>query len=126
MRGGEKDMPARWTDVVEIGLALPGTAEGTSYGTPALRVGKTFLTRLRPEDGAIVVKMPIDERDMLMEAAPEIYFITDHYRAWPAVLVRLAKIPKAELKGLVTRAWRDAAPKKLLKAWNDRGGAAHS
>lgn len=108
-------MSASWKDVAAIGLALPGVNEGTSYGTPALRVAKAFLTRFRPEDGSIVIKLPIDERDIRIEAAPAIYFITDHYKAWPAVLVRLSKVSKAELKVLLTRAWRDAAPKKCSR-----------
>ena len=45
-----------------------------------------------------MIKMPIDERDMRMEAAPDIYFITDHYKAWPAVLVRLAQV-EARVEG---------------------------
>ena len=111
-------MSANWKDVVALTKALPGVVEGTSYGTPALRVGKTFMTRLRDEDGSIVIKLPIDERDMRIEAAPDIYFITDHYKAWPAVLVRLAKVSKSELKAVLERAWRDAAPKKLLQAFD--------
>ncbi len=107
-------MSASWKDVVTCAADLPGVVEGTSYGTPALKVGKAFLTRLRSEDGSIVIKMPIDERDMRMEAAPDIYFITDHYKAWPAVLVRLAQVSKPELKALLARAWRDAAPRKLV------------
>lgn len=109
-------MPATWQDVLKIGLALPGVEEGTSYGTPALKVAKKFLTRLRTEDGSIVVMMPMDEREIKMEAAPEIYHITDHYRSWPTVLVRLSNVPKKELAALLTRAWENAAPKKLLAA----------
>lgn len=108
-------MSAKWSDVVAIGTALPGVVEGTSYGTPALKVVKAFLTRYRPEDDSIVIKMAIDERDMRMEAAGDIYFITEHYRAWPAVLVRLAKVSRTELKALIARAWGEAAPRKLLK-----------
>ncbi len=111
-------MSASWKDVVDCAAGLPGVTEGTSYGTPALRAGKAFLTRLRPEDGSIVIKIPIDERDMRIEAAPDIYFITDHYKAWPAVLVRLAKLSKAELKALIARAWREAAPRKLVAAYD--------
>ena len=109
-------MSASWKDVVALTKALPGVVEGTSYGTPALRVAKTFMTRLRTEDDSIVIKLPIDERDMRIAAAPDIYFITDHYKAWPAVLVRLATVSKSELEAVLERAWRDAAPKKLLQA----------
>ena len=111
-------MSIKWKDVVALTEALPGIVEGTSYGTPALRVGKTFMTRLRPEDDSIVIKLPIEERDLRVEAAPEIYFITDHYKAWPAVLVRLAQVSKSELQAVLERAWREAAPAKLVRAFD--------
>lgn len=107
-------MPSTWKDVAAYGATLPGVVEGTSYGTPALRVGKAFLTRFRPEDGSIVIKLPIEERDLRIEAAPDIYFITEHYRLWPAVLIRLSKVSKKELRAVIERAWRETAPKKLL------------
>lgn len=108
-------MAQTWKDIVATASGLPGVVEGTSYGTPALRVATKFLTRYRPEDDSIVIKLPIDERDMRIQAAPEIYFITDHYRAHPSVLVRLAKVSKPELAAILTRAWHEAAPRKLLK-----------
>jgi len=108
---------ATWKDVQAIAEGLPGVTEGTSYGTPALRAGKAFLTRLRDEDGSIVIKMPFDEREIKMAAAPEIYHLTDHYRPWPTVLVRLSKVSKAELKALLTRAWRSVASKTMLAAF---------
>ena len=111
-------MAATWKDVQDIGATLPGVVEGTSYGTPALRAGKTFLTRLRHEDGSIVVKMAMDEREIKMQAAPDIYHITEHYRAWPTVLVRLSKVSRRELKGLLERSWREVATKKMLAAYD--------
>ena len=111
-------MAVKWADVTRFALGFPGVAEGTSYGTPALRVGKAFMTRLRPEGDAIVVKMPIDERDLRIEAAPEAYFITDHYRAWPAVLVRVSAISREEMRALVARIWREAASAKLRKQFD--------
>lgn len=106
-------MPCTWKDVAAYGATLPGIVEGTSYGTPALRVGKAFLTRYRPEDDSIVIKLPIEERDLRIEAAPEIYFMTDHYRAWPTVLVRLARVSKAELQAILQRGWDENATKKI-------------
>jgi hypothetical protein len=36
-----------YDEVVKLALSLPGVEEGTSYGTPALKVRGTLLTRLR-------------------------------------------------------------------------------
>jgi hypothetical protein len=107
--------------VRELALALPGVEEGTSYGTPAFRVRRKLLVRLR-EDGDLVVMVPFEERELLVEARPETFHVTDHYRDYPAVLVRLPKVKKGELRELVTRAWRDAAPRRLVAEYEAKGG----
>lgn len=63
--------------VRKIALSFPGVEEGTSYGTPAFRVRKKFLARLR-EDGDLVLKVGDMQTEFLIEAEPEIYYITDH------------------------------------------------
>jgi hypothetical protein len=112
-------MTATWKDVQAIGKSLPGVLEGTSYGTPSLKAGKAFLTRLRPEGDAVVVPMPLDEREIKMQAAPDSFCITDHYRAWPTVLVRLSQVDKKELAALLTQAWRNVATRKMLAAFDE-------
>jgi hypothetical protein len=51
---------------------------------------------------------------LVIESAPEIYFETDHYKGWPALLVRLSKASDVELQRCLTRAWRLQAPKRLI------------
>jgi hypothetical protein len=92
---------------------LPGIAEATSYGTPSLKVGGKFLMRVKDAD-TYVFRCTMDEKAFLMEAAPAVYFETDHYVGWPAVLVRAAAASDAELVHCVERAWRAQAPKKLM------------
>jgi hypothetical protein len=100
----------------KIALALPGTLEGSSYGKPSILVVKKFLTRLRAEDNSLVLIVgSIDERDMLLEADPATFHITDHYKNYPAVLARLDRIDAATLTGMLERRWRTIAPKKLVK-----------
>ncbi|SDR62747.1 hypothetical protein SAMN05444161_0607 [Rhizobiales bacterium GAS191] len=117
-------MPLSFADVREMALALPGVGEGTSYGTPALKLGKKMLARLKEDGETLVIKLGFDERDMLMEAAPESFFITEHYRAYPYVLVRLAHVHPPTLRRLIEQAWREAAPKRLLQAFEGRGSAS--
>jgi hypothetical protein len=100
--------------VLEIALALPGVEEGTSYGTPALRVKKKFLARLR-EDGDVVFKVGFDNAEMLMMTNPAVFYTTDHYRGYPSVLVRMSRVTKKQLADVIQMAWRENAPKKLLK-----------
>lgn len=81
---------------------LPGIEESTSYGTPSLKVRGKSLMRVKDGD-TLVFMCPLEEKELLMEAAPEIYFETDHYKGWPAVLVRLSSIDDAELSHRVMR-----------------------
>jgi len=79
-----------WEEVCKIALSFPGVEEGASYGTPGLKVNGKFLTRLRAEDNSVVlVDVTFDEREMLMEAEPEVFHITPHYKDYPSVLARL-------------------------------------
>ena len=106
-------------------LALPETEEGTSYGYPSFKAGGKFLTRVRDEDDSIVVYVPsIDERDMLIEAEPATFHLTDHYRSYPIVLARIATVDPDWLQASLTRRCRRGVSKKSVKAWdaeNPRG-----
>lgn len=57
----------------------------------------------------------IDERDMLLEADPKVFHITEHYRNYPSLLVRIAAVEPDVLRAMFERNWREIAPKKLLK-----------
>lgn len=97
-------------------LALPEVTEGTSYGQPALKVrDKTFVSLKQAEQ--MVLQCPLDRKEMLLEMAPEIYWQTDHFRGWPALLVRLEAISDAELSLRLAEAWRHRAPKRLAAAY---------
>jgi hypothetical protein len=102
-----------YAEVECLGLALPDTEAGTSYRTPALKVRGKLLARLK-EDGTTLVLCAVlpDERDLLIEMAPDIYYTTDHYVGHPSVLVRLPQADPAQLADLLRRGWqRLAAPK---------------
>jgi hypothetical protein len=101
--------------------ALPGVEEDSSFGTPGFRVRGKFLARLREDGETLVIKLGFGERAMLMEAEPETFYITDHYRDYPAVLVRLANVDPGILRHLLEQAWRQAAPKRLVAAYDKNG-----
>jgi hypothetical protein len=101
-----------------IALALPGVEEGSSYGTPAFRVKGKFIYRLRDEDESLVVKVGDDFRDMLLRSDPDVYFVTDHYAGYPAVLVRLSAAGRDDVAEALEQAWRHAAPKKLIAEYD--------
>ena len=102
--------------VRQILLALPGVEEGTSYGTQAFRVRKKFLVRLREDGETLVVKCA--DRDPLMAADPQAFFVTKHYENYPSVLVNLAKVKLADLRALLIETWRDAASATQIKLYD--------
>jgi hypothetical protein len=108
-------------DVRKMALAWPGVEDSRSYGTPSLKVKGKFLTRLREDGDSLVLKgVPFEEREMLMAAHPDVFYITDHYRDWPMVLVRLSKAQAPVVKALLLRSWREIAPKKLIAEFEGR------
>lgn len=105
-----------WQQLCKLGCGLPEVAQGTWYGTPALKVrGKGFV-RLK-EDGKSVVFLldDVDDQELLIADRPEIYFITDHYRGYPSVLARLAKLPVQECRIRLEQAWKQKATPALIR-----------
>jgi hypothetical protein len=102
--------------VRKLALALPGVEEGTSYGTPAFKVRGKLLARLREDGETLALRVGFDLRDLLMNADPETFYVTDHYRGYPYVLVRLPLVARTRLRGVLEEAWRQSAPKTLLAA----------
>ena len=101
--------------VRELALALPGVAEGTSYGTPAFRVGKGFVCRFHQDGKSLVVPLDMDDREILVRVDPESFYFTDHYRNYPYVLARLDTVDRDALRDLLEEAWRRQAPQKLIE-----------
>jgi hypothetical protein len=105
--------PVTFETVREIALSLDKVEEGTSYGTPAFKVRGALFIRLHHEfDSTIVVRTDFDQREELLAADPQTYFITDHYRNYPWVLVRLPHVHPDALRDLVRMAHRLAASTK--------------
>lgn len=108
-----------WEEVRKIALEFPLVEEGTSYGTPAFKVKGKFLTRLRSEDASLVlVGVPFDEREMLLEAEPDTFHFTAHYKDYPAVLARMETLHPGSFRAFLERRWRVLAPKTVVKAWD--------
>jgi len=96
--------------VRSIGLAFPGVEEGTAYGFPALKVRGRLLACVpahrSAEPGSIVVRVDFDDRAELLAAAPDAYYITDHYVDHNAVLVRLSRVSPEVLRDLLGMAYK--------------------
>ncbi|MGH7589303.1 MAG: MmcQ/YjbR family DNA-binding protein [Gemmatimonadota bacterium] len=112
---------AAFEPVRRVAEGLPEVQEGTSYGTPALRVRGKGFARLREDGESLVLRTDFDSRDVLLRAQPDVFYITDHYRDYPYVLVRLSAIHPDQLRELVADSWFLMAPKTLV-ARREAGG----
>jgi len=99
-------------DIVRtVGLALPDVEATTKYdGSPVLRVDGIFMAGLATHPSAepetLVVRAGLEERERLVEETPETYYLTDYYRSYPLVLVRLSRVEPDALRDLLSVSWR--------------------
>jgi hypothetical protein len=101
-----------------LGLNLPGVEETTSWGQPTLKAHGKLWVWWSPHEDAPVFKVPFEEREILVEAEPETFFFTPHYKNHPLVLVRPGKLDLAWAKANLIKVWRAQAPRRLLKAFD--------
>jgi hypothetical protein len=118
-------MPLTRPEALKIALSFPDTSEGPYFNKPAVFVGETFLTRVHTKEDAMVLAIgSMEMRDMMLEAEPKLFYITDHYRKFPYLLARLSKLDKKTLQDLLnarllqidakTKKKRAPAPKKKV------------
>jgi hypothetical protein len=114
--GAAKDSPlsAAFEPVRRAARGLPEIEEGLSYGTPALKVRGKLVARLKEDGELLVLRTDFDSRDAMLRAQPRIFCLTDHYRDYPAVLLRLSAVGPGQLHELLEDAWRFVAPKSLV------------
>jgi hypothetical protein len=105
--------------VRRIGLAFPGVEESTAYGSPALKVRGELLACVpahrSAEPGSIVVRLDFDDRAELLAAAPDVYYLTDHYADYNAVLVRLSRVTPGVLRDLLGMAYKFVTAHRTLR-----------
>jgi hypothetical protein len=118
---------ANWKDVVKIGLRYPGVDESPWWGTPGLKVAGKGFCRLRTNPDALVIRvLDLGDREALMRGRPDVFFITDHYKDVPYVLVTLELVSVAELEEMVEDAWRINAPPPLVREHEGAVEAGHA
>lgn len=105
---------ADWKTVRKIASAFPEVEESTD-GRSAWRVrGKLFAWQARERDGGgLAVRVDRDEKPLILDSNPEVYFSSPHYHGYPAVQIRLELIDREELRERIEDAWLIQAPKRL-------------
>ena len=103
----------RFAGVRKLGLALPDVEQATMYGAPALKLrGHMFAcmaSHKSAEPNTLVVVVGFDQRDELIAADPNTFYLKDHYVNYPSVLVRLSRIAPHALRDLLLKGWRFTA-----------------
>jgi len=95
-------MPLTRAEARKIALAVEGASEGPYFGKPAVFVAEKFLTRVHTKEEAMVLAVgSMEMRDVMLEAEPQLFYITDHYKNFPYLLARLSRLDKATLKDLL-------------------------
>jgi hypothetical protein len=108
-------------DIRKLTLRWPEVEDGSSYGTPALKVRKKLLVRLKEDGDSLVMPgVPPDERDMLVEREPKVFYFTDHYKDYPMVLIRLSKTRRTTVEPLLRRQWRTLASKAAVREFDNK------
>ena len=125
-------MPFRAFDpVIQVALALPGVDVSRKYdGSPVLKLGDTFVAGIAMHRSAapdsMVVRVSLEDREWLLADAPDTYYITEYYRPYPIVLVRLARIDRAALRDVLAVSWRLASEKARTARRAQRRGDGSS
>ncbi len=109
-----------WDEVVKLGCALPETAEGSYHGMPSLKTRGKDLTHHYPEHNAITIKLgSIDERDALLDLDPTLYHITDHFKGWPYLMMRLDQADRDVTLAHLINMWRGRVTKKMAREFDE-------
>jgi hypothetical protein len=109
-----------------LALAFPGAEDTSDAGRVTVSVGGkgfvwSYLARSKPKarrepvPGVLAVRCPIEKKEILIEAAPDRFFDDDHYRGYPAVLVRLDAIEEDEFGALLEASWRLTTSKRPVR-----------
>jgi hypothetical protein len=104
----------------ELALSFPEAAEKSHHGTPDFRVRDKIFATLHADDKVAVLRLDKGEQAALVAADPGIYAPAWGATGWTSV--RLAGVPVAEFRELMTEAWRGVAPKRLVVAFDAQGG----
>ena len=107
-----------WDTVRALARGFPEVEESTQGRTAFSVRGKGFAWEARERDGGgLAVRVDRDEKQLFLDANPDVYFTSPHYNGFPAVQIRLEQIDEDELRERLEDAWLIQAPKRLASAY---------
>ena len=110
----------RFKIVRDVGLTLQGVEAVRTYdGSPVLKLGGCFMAGIAmhrsAEPDSLIVRIELEDRALLIEDAPEIYYVTDYYRPYPLVLARMARLDRIALRDLLSVSYRLTRAKARIR-----------
>jgi hypothetical protein len=126
----KRQLPNPFDVAKRIGLTLPDVEVATRYdGSPVLKIAGVFMaglaTHRSAEPNTLVVRADLEERESFIEDAPETYYLTEYYRRYPLVLVRLERVTQEALRELLSSSHRLTVPKTRLRQRRRRSGGGN-
>ncbi|MEI9852674.1 MAG: hypothetical protein WDN24_19520 [Sphingomonas sp.] len=111
-----------WETAVAFACTLPGVAMESFYGTPCPKLNGKALISAGHEKGSFCLMVAKPEKEILLETDPDTFWETDHYRGWPAVLVRFGTSARERIELYVRRRWWDLArkPQRIAAGMEER------
>src|SRR3954451_13744027 len=104
-------------DVRRVAMGLPRTTEAVVRDRVKFRVGRIVCLARSADETVLGFAFPWEERAGLVASEPDKFLMpvrSDERYNW--VRVRLDAVDEAELRELITEAWRMVVPKRVAAA----------
>jgi hypothetical protein len=99
-------------------LSLPEAVEIETWGHPTFRVREKMFATLSPDDGSSAsVKTTKLEQIALVSSEPKVFGVPAYVGRSGWVTIQLEGVDPDHARELIEEAWRQTAPKRLVKAY---------
>ncbi|MFC5884550.1 MmcQ/YjbR family DNA-binding protein [Kitasatospora sp. CM 4170] len=105
-------------EFLAMALALPGAEQQPTWEIETLRVRAKIFAMGSPEGGSVSVKASKEDQAELLAAEPEVFDYPAYVGRHGWIGVRLDRVDPAELRELLTEAWRRTAPKRMVREFD--------
>lgn len=109
----------RAATVRRFALSLPEAEERETWGTGTFRVRAKIFTMFSEEERHAWVKSTFDEQRALVAMFPETFFVPPYVGPSGWIGAVITKVDAAEMRELVTEAWRMTAPRELVDGFDE-------
>jgi hypothetical protein len=107
-------------DFRDLALAFPEAGESAHMGHPDFRVGGMIFATLGPDESWGMVKLTPDQQGLFLRTSPAAFKPASG--AWGrkgATIVTLTAAEEPTVRQALTAAWRNTAPKRLVREYDD-------